>query len=152
MSYAFVTVPGLDIIPGDILKRLPGVQVVSKEPVDPRYPHSQTMHMADGSLYLIDPAQEYIVVREVEPEAPACIACGATDGPMISIDAHTVACRASCTPLAATSPMGEFECAHCFEECGVDEMQLAKSGGDWWPVHRGCVDEARRAGHKVITA
>ncbi|MFF9350530.1 hypothetical protein [Streptomyces sp. NPDC014734] len=64
-THTFITIPGADIVSGDVLKRLPGVPVVGADPVDPEFPHSRTLHMADGSLYFIDPAQGYVVAREM---------------------------------------------------------------------------------------
>ncbi|MFE1935397.1 hypothetical protein ACFW95_34510 [Streptomyces sp. NPDC059474] len=65
--FAQLIILGIDIRPGDIISRLPGVPVASGADVDPKYPHSRTLTMADGSLYFCDPQQEYTVSRPKEP-------------------------------------------------------------------------------------
>ncbi|MEW2488789.1 hypothetical protein [Streptomyces sp. NPDC048411] len=70
MAYTTITVPGIEIIPGDILKRLPGVPVASVADVDPAFPHSRTLRMAGGGWYFCDPTQMYVVVRNVADETP----------------------------------------------------------------------------------
>ncbi|BDH67018.1 hypothetical protein [Streptomyces sp. PLM4] len=107
MAHTFITITGADIIPGDVLKRLPGVPVVSAEPVDPRHPHSQTLHMADGSLYFIDPQQTYVVARDA---APAPLLAVLVTGPCDTADdldalqaaAYGVALTTGRTAVAAT--------------------------------------------------
>ncbi|MET8418202.1 hypothetical protein ACWD7C_30100 [Streptomyces sp. NPDC005134] len=71
MAHATITVLGSEIIPGDVLKRLPGVPVASAADVDPQFPHSRTLRMADGSWYFCDPQQMYVVARELPDETPA---------------------------------------------------------------------------------
>ncbi|MFI2029118.1 hypothetical protein [Streptomyces buecherae] len=72
-TYEFVMVPGADIRPADVISRLPGVPVLDADDIDPAYPHSRTLHMADGSLYFCDPTQTYKVARRVEVRPVALV-------------------------------------------------------------------------------
>ncbi len=90
-----LTILGIDIRPGDIISRLPGVPVVSGADVDPKYPHSRTLTMADGSIYFCDPQQEYSVTRPTVPGADnltpaqldgiACVICAEETGPTVPV-------------------------------------------------------------------
>ncbi|MEU2492600.1 hypothetical protein [Streptomyces sp. NPDC007883] len=126
--FAQIAIPGSDIAPGDILKRLPGVRVVSKADVNPRFPHSQTLTMADGSLYFIDPEQVYDVVRET-PNAPArVLVVGNTTHPdglaSITALAHDVADRLQ---LPAVVAMGRDYDVRSFEAVVYDEASHLES-------------------------
>ena len=82
--FAQLTVPGSEILPGDVLKRYPSSPVAMAEDVDPSYPNSRTLRMANGTWYFCSPVQEYVVLREVDERAPAygpVLALGPIDTP-----------------------------------------------------------------------
>ncbi|MEU6703045.1 hypothetical protein [Streptomyces wuyuanensis] len=126
--FAQLTILGTDIVPGDILKRLPGVPVVSKADVDPRYPHSQTLAMADGSLYFIDPEQMYDVVREAPKPSAGVLVVGDTTTPdglaIVTALAHEVADRMQ---LPAVVAMGRDYDVRDFEAVVYDELSYLES-------------------------
>ncbi|MFH9712579.1 hypothetical protein ACH4MW_28175 [Streptomyces luteogriseus] len=92
--FAQLTVLGSEILPGDVLKRYPSSPVAVAEDVDPSYPNSRTLRMANGAWYFCSPVQEYVVLREVDEPANAgvVLVVGNTSSPVALADLTAFAC------------------------------------------------------------